>query len=183
MPPNFDPFTLEGVIFEGSYTKDSVLATKNFKSRPDDIFISTYPRSGTAWTQNILIGTVYGTDNLTDGQNFDLHYLSPYLELVLNDVTGCALADNSLKNPRLLKHHLPVHISPIDIFSKELKNVLVFRNPKDVSLSYFKLYKTGPNLRRHQSPTLQIFLDRFLEGRVNYGSWWSWNKQWIKYGR
>ena len=179
----FEPFSVEGILFEGGYTMQSVLATKNFQGRPDDIYITAYPRSGSNWTQNILIGLVYGVDMLTDAQTFDINLLSPYLELVLNGVTGCELADRSSKRQRLLKHHLPVHIAPTEIFSRGRKNVLVFRDPKDAALSYYKLYQSGPNLRKHQSPNLEHFLDRFLKGRLNYGNWWDWHKHWILYGR
>ena len=100
MGSSFEPFTIEGIHFVGAYSRESILATKNFQSRSDDIFITTFPRSGTTWIQNILIGLVYGNEVLEDIENFEIQNLSPYMEIILNGVTGCERADTTVKSPR-----------------------------------------------------------------------------------
>ena len=61
---NYDEFTIGEVIFHGGYREEDIRRTTDFESREDDIFLSTYPRSGTTWTQNIMLGLKNGCSYL-----------------------------------------------------------------------------------------------------------------------
>ena len=174
-------FVLEGVKIEGAYSEESVLATKNFQGRESDIHLTSYPRTGTAWTQNVLVGMVYGLDLLDGLDHSKMRPLFPYLEMKYMDgLSGLELANQITRVPRMVKNHLPPHLAPQEIFSLQRKNVVIARNPKDTALSYFKFYQTNPNLMKfYTSNGLEDFLDKFLEGDVAYGSWWIWTKNWI----
>ena len=177
-----DPFTLEGVNFEGPSTIQSVLATRDFQGNPSDIHLSTYPRSGTTWTSNILIGMVYGADFLQN--DFVFAEVFPYLEFDLNGITGLKNAEKVTKSPRMFKSHLPLHLANREIFSMSKKSIILVRNPKDVALSFFEFYRKSFLLKRYlKSPDISDFLDSFLEGKVNYGSWWNWTCNWIQHCR
>ena len=185
MTREFEPFVLEGILFEGSYTKEQILATQNFQGKSTDLHLTTYPRTGTTWTQNILIGLVYGVETLIDHEKFELRELFPYMELNYRDgVIGYELANQITRSPRMMKNHLPVHLAPKEIFTLNRKNIIVVRNPKDTALSLKKFYQTNPNLMMHlKSDKLEDFLDRFLKGNVLCGSWWEWTKNWLKHCR
>jgi len=175
-------FTLEGVLFEGAYTEEIVLATKNFQGRPDDIHLSTYPRTGTTWTQNILVGMVYGLDELQKTGQVNMRFIFPYMEIHFPDQgPGIEIAKTITRSPRMLKNHLPSHLAPREIFTQKRRNIVVVRNPKDTALSYFKFYQTEPTLASfRKTEVLEEFLPMFLEGNVFYGSWWEWTKGWVK---
>ena len=179
-------FTFEGVLFEGAISKESILKIKNFQGNPTDIYLSTYPRTGTTWTQNILIGLVFGLDKLRNCGPSELRMLFPYLEFQspTSRTFGYERVKLMTESPRLFKHHLPTHLAPQEIFSQKRKNIVVVRNPKDTAVSLDKFYRNNPiyeNFRR--SANLNQFLDFFLEGEVIYGSWWNWNREWVKYCR
>ena len=47
-------FYVLGEIYP-SFIKESTLEEiRNFKLRPDDVFIATYPKNGTTWTQGLI---------------------------------------------------------------------------------------------------------------------------------
>ena len=106
----------------------------------------------------------------------------PNLELhFIDEGCGYKLAHQITRTPRMMKNHLPPHLAPREIFSHLRKNILVVRNPKDTALSHFNFYKTERTLKGFmKTDNLEEFLNLFLEGKVFYGSWWDWNKAWIK---
>ena len=176
-----DSIVVEGILLQGGYTEKLIFETKNLQGRQGDIYLTTYPRSGTTWTQNLLIAMLYGTGTLQD-ENFTLYKEFPYLELEV--VGGLKLANQISRNPRMMKNHLPIHLAPREIFTRRRKNIIVTRNPKATALSYFNFYQNNPALTPYlKSSKLSDFLDRFLTGEVNYGSWWNWTRHWLKHCR
>ena len=176
-------FYLEGVSIEGAYTEESILATKNFQSRQDDIYLLTYPRTGTTWTQNILVGMVYGLDELSQTGQSEMRFKFPYLEICFEkEGWGHEVANQITSSPRMLKSHMPSHLAPREIFSNLRKNIVVVRNPKDTALSLFKFYQTEPTLVgfKKTDDLDEFLLQIFLEGKLNCGSWWEWTKSWIE---
>merc|ERR1719430_1813010 len=67
-----------GMVMPRSFTK---IADKiyNFTLREDDIWIVTYPKTGTTWTQEMVWMLVNGMD--TDKGNVPLTLRSPFLEM------------------------------------------------------------------------------------------------------
>ncbi len=174
-------FELEGVLFHGGYSPESVMATKNFQGRPDDVHLTTYPRTGTTWTQNILVGLCYGFDVLRESSSVFMRQNFPYMELVsISKGPGYQVANQIETKPRLLKNHLPAHLAPVEIFTEKRRNIVVVRNPKDTALSLNKFYQSATSLKAY-SPAVEFedFVDPFINGKVLYGSWWKWTKAWV----
>jgi peroxiredoxin len=133
-----------------------------FVPRPDDIFIVTYPRSGTTWVQMILYQLT------TDGRMDFPHItkVSPWFERSLKDGT----AYNDLPAPRLFKSHLSYRRIP----KGPCKYIYVARDGKDVAVSYYHFQKTHMGFKG----TFDEFFDRFLRGEVPYGSWFRHVRGW-----
>ena len=105
----------------------------NFKVRPDDIWIVTYPKCGTTWTQEI-VWHIMNDVNKELGQA-PLHIRSPFLEFEGIHPKGIAarlrnmvdekqleqvnhifdntidLATNAI-SPRIIKSHMPLEFLP-----------------------------------------------------------------------
>ncbi|MCU1338445.1 MAG: sulfotransferase [Bryobacterales bacterium] len=128
---------------------------RGFVPRPDDIYIATYPRSGTSLVQMLLYQLT------TDGEvGFDhISSVMPFLERSLR--SGESL--ESLGSPRIFKTHLPYRL----VSRWPGKYIYVAREGKDVLLSYFHMYRDYVN----PGTAFPTFFEDFLAGRVQYGSW------------
>ena len=75
---------------------------KNFKLRPEsDIFIVTYPKSGTTWMQNILREMLYSEDE-PEWTKMSLTDRIPWIDYI----TGMSVTDlEKFPNPRVIKCH------------------------------------------------------------------------------
>ncbi len=130
----------------------------DFEVRPSDVFISSYPRSGTTLTQWILY-------LLTRADRPDPPHLtrvSPWFErsLAIGELTASDL--NTLPSPRIFKSHLPRQWLP-----DGARYIYVEREGPDVLVSYFHFYRAYLGFEG----TLDEFYRHFMRGRVQYGSW------------
>jgi hypothetical protein len=138
------------------------LAFKTFDLRPDDIFIVSYPRSGTTWMQMILYQLS------TDG-SMDFKHISQHITFFENALGVVANLDR-LPSPRIFKTHLSYKNIP----KGPCKYIYVSRNGKDVAVSYYHYYTTHMGFRGDFSK----FFELFMKGGVRYGSWFEHVKGW-----
>lgn len=97
--------------------------------RPDDIIVSTYPKSGTTREQMTLLLLLH---RLKEGIN--ITELSPYVELVVEDIDDVTFRLEGQNHRRLIKSHLPLDCLP---FVQTIKYIDVWRDPFDVAVSLF----------------------------------------------
>ncbi len=126
--------------------------------RPSDVFISSYPRSGTTLTQWILYLLTH--DEQPDPPH--LTRVSPWFErsLAIGELNAADL--NDLPSPRIFKSHLPRRWLP-----DGARYIYVERDAADVLVSYFHFYQAYLGFEG----TLDEFYRQFMRGRVQYGSW------------
>ncbi len=126
--------------------------------RPTDVFISSYPRSGTTLTQWIL----YLLTHEEQPDPAHLTKVSPWFErsLAIGEVTASEL--ERFPSPRVFKSHLPRGWLP-----DGARYIYVERDGSDVLVSYFHFYRAYLGFEG----TLNDFYLRFMDGRLQYGSW------------
>ena len=133
-----------------------------FSPRADDIYIVSYPRSGTSWLQMILYQLA------TEGEMRFEHIsrVIPFLEHSLKQ--GDSL--DQLPSPRILKTHLPYRY----VARWPGKYIYIARDGRDVLVSYYQFY------RYYVAPetSFDSFFDDYLAGRVLYGSWFQHTAGW-----
>jgi hypothetical protein len=136
-----------------------------FHVRPDDIFLSSYPRSGTTWLQQILHVLAH------DGDSGCAHIsdVAPWYERSLALGSKRASDFQSVPSPRIFKSHLPYAWLP-----RGARYVYALRDGRDVAISYHHLYRS--HLGSHDD--FPAFFERFLDGRVQYGSWFDHVAHW-----
>ena len=129
-----------------------------FEVRPTDVFISSYPRSGTTLTQWIL----YLLTHEEQPDPAHLTKVSPWFErsLAIGEVTASEL--ERFPSPRVFKSHLPRQWLP-----DGARYIYVERDGLDVLVSYFHFYRAYLGFEG----TLDDFYARFMDGRIQYGSW------------
>lgn len=133
-----------------------------------DTYVSTFPKAGTTWTQEM----VYLIQSNYDFKTANLERLTtrfPFMEMtsVPHIPTGNEVL--SMKPPRLFKTHLPCYVLPEDVL-RESKIVYTTRNVKDVIVSYYFFARNHPRI--NYTGDLATYLDHFLNDRVLYASYW-----------
>jgi len=150
--------------------EDMDLIEKEFVAQDGDVFIVTYPRSGTTWTEQMVHLLVHqgeqGEQRLTDAV--------PWLETLSHRPGGMIEFLKTLLGRRLFTSHLPYPLMP-SLDNTRAKVVYVARNPKDVAIStYFH-----DQSKAGYEGTWEEHFQLFLRGDVGFGSyfdhvlpWW-----------
>ncbi|CAH1401503.1 unnamed protein product [Nezara viridula] len=163
----------------------------DFEGRPDDVWIVTFPRSGTTLSQH-LVWLLMNNFDYEKANEMNVWSRSPFYEFHLfmhNDTAKALLEDNdpeavqvlkelsvpaperlkTMESPRLIKTHLPLTLLPKGVETNKI--IYVARNPKDVLPSYYfllRLWKTTD----YKASFLQ-FWKQFKNGHVPWGPFWS----------
>ena len=136
----------------------------------NDIWISSFPKCGTTWCQEMVWNIVNNLDFET-AKSMILDKRIPFLELSglmeekhFESFTDQDKAENEAvvdsieyckkltSRPRILKTHLHVEMLPKQVNQKKPKVIYVARNPRDVVVSYYNHWRvlagfTGNNER------------------------------------
>ncbi|XP_077423036.1 cytosolic sulfotransferase 3-like [Vanacampus margaritifer] len=168
-PPRPQLFDFQGVLMT-KFNTDNWENVKNFKAKPDDIVIATYPKSGTTWACYLLDRIYFGKTHPEKETSLPLFLRVPYLEQsVPGHPKGKDLIDQLTITPRLIKTHLPVQFVPETFWEQNCKIIYVARNPKDVAVSHFHFSHMSS---AHPDPgDWNGFLQRFMQGKMAYGAW------------
>uniref|UniRef100_A0A8B9PHQ2 Sulfotransferase n=1 Tax=Apteryx owenii TaxID=8824 RepID=A0A8B9PHQ2_APTOW len=78
---------------------------------------------------------------------------------------------------RLITTHLPARVLAPALQQSKAKVIYVARNPKDVAVSFYHFHRLAKFLPDPGS--FDAFLLQFLEGTVQYGSWFEHVKGWL----
>ena len=126
-------------------------------ARHDDVYISSYPRSGTTWLSLLV--------HLVQGGEPDFEHISnvvPWYERDLSLGRATAADFAQLASPRVFKSHLPYAWLP-----RGARYVYALRDGRDVLVSYYEFYRSHLDYRG----TWPQFFERFLRGELQYRSW------------
>jgi len=172
---------------KADHTHDPVCLA-NFKPRSTDILITTAPKAGTTWMQQILHQLRTGGD--TDFKSID--EVVPWLELPRkNSSTEAQLAYyESLDNPRIFKTHCTYPQTP---GSDKVRVILSSRDPRDCCVSFYHhLLDMTDEAVVEVGIERPVSFDEFFDRWIVYGPWFrnieSWwphkdddNLLWLRY--
>lgn len=184
-------------------TKDIGKQIWEFKPRPDDVWVITYPKCGTTMTQELIWQMI----NLAKGGKLDsekakefLFLRTPFLEMtslvaelpppppseapeiahrVHKLMSDQVAYTTELESPRVIKTHLPISMLNPDVV-KTCKIIVVMRNPKDAAASMFHHERllTNHNLK-HDYP-FDDYANGYTQGKAVYGDYFEWLKDALK---
>ncbi|XP_065179003.1 sulfotransferase 1E1-like [Sycon ciliatum] len=145
---------------------DSREAGKDFKLEKDDIVISTPPKSGTTWMQQI-------SHQLRSGGDMEFEEISevvPFLEGSME--TEVSLDRDQRFKPRLFKTHFWEPLTP-----KGGRYIIVIRHPYDTAVSSFKFmegWMFEPGEISLETYVAEHFITRPKPGGIlhHLASWW-----------
>ncbi|XP_042301279.1 amine sulfotransferase-like isoform X2 [Sceloporus undulatus] len=153
---------------KGSYfvtdlvTPEYIDSLEDFEIRDSDVFLATFPKSGTIWTQNIL-SLIYHEGHRNGTEDTDLLDRVPWLEYNIRKRDYVSRA-----SPRLFATHLPYYLIPKGLRNGRAKMIYVARNPKDVLVSYYHFSKVSVKL---EEAGFDVIMERFLAGKVIGNLW------------
>ena len=119
---------------------------KNWQVRQDDVYVLTFPKNGSTWTQE-LVWLLQNDCNFEEAKAVKLDARFPFLDVpFLTDFLKDQFAPfmqgdflemlEKMPSPRLIKSHLHLCLLPDDLLEKS-KVIICLRNPKDTVVSYY----------------------------------------------
>ncbi|CAN0392624.1 unnamed protein product, partial [Ascophyllum nodosum] len=157
---------------------------KTFETRDDDMFVCTYVKSGTTWTQQIIslllhegeqsekdyTEVVPWLESLTVREGTDVGPRGPYPEA--KNWTLETL--RSTPKRRFMKSHANLKDLPVGS-AQGLKVIYVARNPKDVAVSLYHMAISGQGAKFRGFSDMIRF---FVQGRCENGLWFNHVLEW-----
>ncbi|XP_069091450.1 amine sulfotransferase-like [Pleurodeles waltl] len=172
--PSIDKLFLHrGIHFlKGVITPEEIDAIEHFPIRDSDVFLVTYPKSGTVWMQQIL-SLIYHDGHHNKTENLETVDRAPWLEYNFKKVNF-----EQRPSPRLFTTHLPYYLVPKGLKTKKAKVIYVTRNPKDSLASYFHFNNMLRKFSENPTIMMEEHFDDYLNGKVIAGSWFDHVKGW-----
>lgn len=130
----------------------------DFRIRNDDIFLVSYPRSGNTWLRHLLACLRYP----------DRQWGHHNLNEAVPDMYEVGAGMDRLPSPRFIKSHEPYD-------SRYPKVIYLYRDPRDVAVSYYKML----TCEKQYTENFSRFLQTFVSEQLPYGSWARHIDSWI----
>lgn len=157
---------VDGLLVNDFLREENVRAAMRYRPREDDVFIATYPKCGTTWTQYIVCN-IFTRGNAPNNVT-DFFLQAPYFDFMGED------AATKMPRPGALMTHLPFNKR---YHSEKARYIVVARNPYDCAVSYYH-YLLGHTPKSCTDVSFETFVDAFVSGRVPYGDYFDYLLSW-----
>lgn len=151
-------------------SEESIRHGREFVPREDDIFIATYPKSGTTWVQQICHGLRTGGDMHFD----EITCVVPWNIDALD--CGQRMSDEHTANPRCFKTHDTYEEVP-----KGGKYIVVVRDPRDVLVSFHAFLCDWAQTDAKDFPLADFAEVLFIGKGAGAGKYWSHLAGWLEH--
>ena len=156
---------------------------RNFEVRSDDVWIMTFPKSGTNWTSEIAWQIENGV--ITDSNKGNLLMKTPFIErdMVSMDINGKNFSPfpfkpnelfnqmEAMKERRIIKTHLVLSIINPNVLDGS-KVIYVARNPKDLCVSCFHFHEAQESFLGKVQQSFEDYAKCWKDGLDVYGDYW-----------
>lgn len=149
----------------------------NFKARASDVLITTPPKAGTTWMQQILHQLRSGGD--TEFTSIDT--VVPWLEITRTGKNWQQVLQgfDSLPEPRLFKTHCTAEQTP---GIGTAKIILTSRDPRDCCVSfYFHIMNMTDEARAQVDMPLPESFEQHVDQWLEFAAWYRNVKSWWPY--
>ena len=159
-----------GFLMPMGFPVEGFTSALNYQAQTSDIFIVTYPKCGTTWTQYIVWLIQHNGKPLLPCEKLETY--SPHLEEVGRETI------EKLPPPRLIKTHLLYHLTP---YHPQAKYIYVARNPFDCVVSFYHHTRGFTQHYDFAEGTFDDFFDCFIEGKVDFGDYFDNLVSWYQH--
>jgi hypothetical protein len=157
---DYNCYRTNGTVMDGPMMRN-YFDLNNMKFWHSDIIVSSFPKSGTAWVQELVYLIVTLDFETAMAKNLDERSL--YLEWPAVPIVD---DNNATEQPRFFKTHLPYNLLPKEMLDKKCKIVYVSRNPKDTMVSAYHFYMMLEEVS--YQGTFQDFFQLFVKDFIIY---------------
>lgn len=178
---------IDGKVWVIGTTKEMLDTFPKLIPKKEDIFVCTFPRSGTTWTQEIVWQII--NDGKIDYR--PLHVRMPWVDGMPYAqpenpylVTSAGMIEKMFEcfpSPRVFKSHLPYDLVPKgcgQAAKPQARYIYVMRNPKDVAVSLFEFVA---KVSGREALSWDELFELFYQGKVYYGPWFDHVISWWKH--
>ena len=154
--------------------------------RPNDIFICSYPKSGTTWTQHIVLSLLMKAKENKGMEKLDYSHVSSYAPFYEvdqhwkageSDLNPSIRANHEKLGRRVFNTHLRWDMLPknmeggarSDAGSDKARFIYIARSPMDVCLSFY-CHLSNQNEGGYEG-TFDSFFDEWMRGEIAFGSY------------
>jgi hypothetical protein len=157
---------------------------------PSDIFICSYPKSGTTWTQHIVISLLLrhnkqiqkkrsGTNTLHDIEYNHVSDFAPFFEIDPHwkrTTPGQFIPDIQKRHEQLGRRVFNTHLRG-NMLPTQMKNrnsgrpkiIYIVRNPLDACVSFY--YHLSHQHQGCYESSLHQFFKDWIDGKIPFGTW------------
>ncbi|XP_070538807.1 sulfotransferase 6B1-like [Ptychodera flava] len=166
--------TVDGIRYPSFMKEANMRRIPQLEIREDDIWLVSYPKTGTHWMKTIIY-QLYN-HNTPEGRGekpppFQNDYI-PFVEFV-DFKTGEPEIDKIMKIPANKRRILSTHLQPQwlskQYAEKKPKTIHIMRNPKDTAVSFFHFLRDVSLMKTRDN--WDTYLDEFLSGDIPFGSY------------
>ncbi len=153
----------------------------NLALRPDDIYVLTFAKNGTTWTQQMvwsIINAISSTEKVTDLVKVPFLEFGLMTDFAMQKIPGGAMEEvfatieaMPSSSPRIIRSHLPYFALPPNILD-QCKVVTCLRNPKDSLVSGFHHHKLMG--LSSSCSDFDVFFDLFMRDEMLCCPYWDY---------
>ena len=156
--PNY--YNHNGFLMPMGFPIEGFTSALQYQAQESDIFLVTYPKCGTTWTQYILWLMQHQGEPLSPSEKLEIYI--PHLEEVGKETV------EKLPKPRVIKTHLPYNLTP---YNPQAKYIYVARNPFDCLVSFYHHTRGFVQHYDFTDGTFDDFIECFIRGKVDFGDY------------
>ncbi|XP_071511568.1 sulfotransferase 1C4-like [Diadema antillarum] len=166
----------DGIWYPSVVLKSSIEGLRSFEVRPDDVWVITFPKSGTHWIIEIVAlilneGYPEKVDrtllsSAAEMINMEQKFPTKKEDLANLDMSPFLDVIDKAPSPRVILTHIRLNRMPRDML-KKAKAIYCVRNPKDITMSWFNFYSVSKIVGLKWEDNFE----QFLQGKMYWGSW------------
>jgi len=177
MSRSFDVGATEDFYTSTIITKNGMENVFNhFLPKDGDIYVATYPKSGTTWTISIMEHLVKKVPEKGISFGFSSEEFCPWLELAAS-LENWRLRFSKFEkdaSPRFFKSH-----NSLGLIKKPARIIQCLRNPLDTFVSAWH-HVRGKEVFEYNGSWNHFFTKVMLEGKFESGDWFDYHEEFLK---
>lgn len=180
-------FRHHGQIWTGTPPEYLDRLDAEFDFRPEDVWLLSFPRSGTSWTHEVMCSVLYAGDIAALAEAQHQGKIPKFQPIEIGIGTVSAIAERiarwtALPSPRVIPTHVPPRLFPKPALALKCRRVYILRDPRDVAVSRYHFHRSNRLLGPYKG-SWDEFFDCFANGQVTYGSWFEHTRAWWAHAR